>query len=689
MYKLTDQQLAEKIKQDKTKSKRGLSAQYKAVNEDFAFYAGDKAYYTGQMVSDGQKKMVVFNRIKPFVNGVLGFMIQLRRKPEYQAKDLDSQKQQLRSLILNTSSDYFREIGNASVAETQQDKDMLICGYGCIDTAVSDVTNPKGNILWERVHPLETGWDPLARATNLLDATYVWREKKFTREDAKVLFDLTDEDLQADDGRMSQPIYNPYGGTANAIQYEIDESNDNIVIITYYQCTHYEKYFRINNPIYTITDPEKANQVFQALSFIKQNMIDNTKQEDLKEEYNKFDPKSETLLVDAKQKSVIEKTLSKMGIEIEFIDCQQKVYYTTIASGDKIIKRTRSAHQTGFTLQYKTADFDDRNNKWFGMVASLKEPARYANKAFTELLYIIASNSKGGVLYEEDAVLDASKFEQEYASTKSTIKVKRGALSGNKIQPKAQGQVSLNGYDGVLSQSLSAMPDVVGVNPEFLASSTNQQVSGVLEAQRIKQVTMTLAPLIDSVTMYQKENARLVVTYIKILTENNPDRIVPFSKNSGYQGSFQLKESDISLEFDVFIGESPETPTQREEQQKIMIDLATNQQQYGINIWPVAVKYLNIKQSDTQEIIKIMQPQQQAPDPMEEEGKMLLLEAQKAAIAKDIAEAKLKTVDADVRSAQKFEVQAKTMKTHSEAQQKDLENRELATRPPESVQIVI
>ena len=61
------------------------------------------------------------------------------------------------------------------------------------------------------------------------------------------------------------------------------------------------------------------------------------------------------------------------------------------------------------------------------MVASLKEPARYANKALTEMLYVIASNSKGGVMYEEDAVEDPAKFEQQWATTKAAISVNPGA----------------------------------------------------------------------------------------------------------------------------------------------------------------------------------------------------------------------------------------------------------------------
>lgn len=682
LAKMPDDKLAQRISEDKLKSKRGLSYQYKTVKEDFAYYAGDRTYYAGELSYGAIRKMVVFNRVKPFVNGVLGFMIQLRRKPEYQAKDLDSTLQQARSDYLNNTSDYFRECGNASSAETLQDKDLLICGIGCIDTAISDTVDPDGNIVWERVHPLEQGYDPLAKATNILDARYVWREKKYYKQDAKVLFGLTDEDLAQYDGKMSTPVFYPYGGIVNAVQFELDSSNSDIVVITYYQCSEFEKYYRCDNPIYTETDPARVNNMAQALQFIKQNLIDTTEDDDGLDEIKQFDPKAKYFFINERIKGVIEKTFQKMEMDaIDFIESEKKVYYTVIASGTKIVKRTRSAHQDGFTLQYKTGDYDDRNNCWFGMVASLKEPARFANKAFTELLYIIASNSKGGILYEEDAVIDSQKFEQEYVSTKAAIKVKRGAVSGNKIMPKKT-DVPMTGYDGILSQSLAAMPDVVGVNPEFLASSNNGQVSGILEKQRIKQVSSTLAPIIDSVSLYQKENARLAITYIKILADNNPGRAIPYNKNSDQQGAFALLPDNMTLEYDVYIGEAPETATQREEQQQVMIDLANTMMQYGVNLWPVSAKYLNIRQSDVQQIIQIISPKPQPPDPMQQAQQQLMLEGQKAEVDRTVA-------DTQNKLAQKFKTQAETAKVFSEAQQTHLENQEIATRPPEHVNINI
>ena len=148
------------------------------------------------------------------------------------------------------------------------------------------------------------------------------------------------------------------------------------------------------------------------------------------------------------------------------------------------------------------------------MVDSLREPSKYMNKSLTEMLYVIASNSKGGVLYEKGAVRNAARFEQQYASTKSAIEVEDGALSGGKLQPKAQAALP-TGYENIYNISNQSLAEVTGINREFLGMSEAKQVSALLESQRINQVISTLAGPFDSITLYAKEHARLMLTWLK------------------------------------------------------------------------------------------------------------------------------------------------------------------------------
>jgi len=87
---LKDAALVVQFKKHMRSTQRGLSKQFQNTRTCQAFYAGDMMDYRDQVqfVSQtGQKKraMVQFNKVKPYVNAVKGFMAQNRRKPRYEA----------------------------------------------------------------------------------------------------------------------------------------------------------------------------------------------------------------------------------------------------------------------------------------------------------------------------------------------------------------------------------------------------------------------------------------------------------------------------------------------------------------------------------------------------------------------------------------------------------------------------
>ena len=70
----------------------------------------------------------------------------------------------------------------------------------------------------------------------------------------------------------------------------------------------------------------------------------------------------------------------------------------------------------------------------------MRDPQRYYNKSLTELMLIIASNSRGGIIHEAGAIDDIQSFERNWARHNARVEVAEGALSGGKIQPKATPQ---------------------------------------------------------------------------------------------------------------------------------------------------------------------------------------------------------------------------------------------------------
>jgi hypothetical protein len=693
-----NKKLLKQWKNHKSISEGALDDQYSEARNDHAFFAGDQMAYTATVADKGRKTSVVFNKVKPYIDAVAGFMVQLRRKPNYLARIQDNAQQQELSTYLNALSNYARENANLDHLETRQDREMLIAGYGAIDTNIVYDCNPDGEPKAENIDYNDIGWDPQAREPNLLDSRWVYRRKKFSLEEAKKRFsNFDEEDFKEFIGDSNESYqYNPIGGTYDKIAIGAGGKEEVLVEIYYYQYWDLETYYRCENPLFEIQDEFLVNQIAQFMEAVRVKRTEEVSYESV-EDYFEFDPFDEYLIMTPSIKSDVQTIFSRFNIDLECQAYQKKVYYTAIITGETILDKFRSLDQQGFTIKFKTGDYDHENERWFGMVAALKQPARYANKALTEMLYVIASNSKGGVMYEETAVENPAKFEQQWATTKAAIKVADGAVSGGRIAPKAVASLP-NGYENVYAISSQSMGEVTGVNKEFLGNSNNTQVSALFESQRINQVVSTLACYFDSIALYQKEHARLMITYLRVLAENSEGRLVKILTPEG-AARFEVISSDrLSEEYDVDIQEAPQTPTQKQETTQLIMSVADKLALLGQNIYPVAVQYLPIEQKDKQKLLEILTPPAPTPEEqaMQQMAQELQMQGQAAEIAKvqgDVAlkqaqtaktAAEIEKVDSEIDATD-----ADTMKTYADTEQKNLENMAMRDMSINNLDVII
>ena len=176
----TDAALISQFKKHKKASARGLAKQYENQRTNEAFYAGDFMDYKDQIQFINQagikkRALVQFNKVKPYVNAVKGFMAQNRRRAKYEARMPGGKPQQLYSMYANAMHDYILDKANADQVETQQDGDMLIGGVGAVETAMTygegmATTDPNGQIIKGKLDIMQTFWDPFAKDTGLTDA---------------------------------------------------------------------------------------------------------------------------------------------------------------------------------------------------------------------------------------------------------------------------------------------------------------------------------------------------------------------------------------------------------------------------------------------------------------------------------------------------------------------------------------
>jgi len=284
----SDKKLLKQWNKQKNISEGALDDQHTEARNDHAFHAGDVMAYTATVTDKSRRSMVVFNKVKPYIDAVTGFMVQLRRKPEYLARMMNERQQEEFSTYLNALSDYARDNANMDHLESRQDREMLITGYGAIETNVVYETNPDGEIKAENIEFDDIFWDPQAREPNLLDARWLFRRKKFNREEAKKRFPGSDEDeFEGYKGDATSFVYNPSGGLYDKIALGVGEQEEDLVEVFNYQWWELQTYYRARNPLFDIEDEFTANSLGQLMELMRSKREDESSSDDV-EDYFEF-----------------------------------------------------------------------------------------------------------------------------------------------------------------------------------------------------------------------------------------------------------------------------------------------------------------------------------------------------------------------------------------------------------------
>lgn len=566
--------------------------------------------------TSGQKKRVTvqINKIKPYVNAVKGFLAQNRRKPNYIARMQESKAQAFYSQYANKLSGYLRSNMNADQVETQQDGDMLMCGLGVVETAMTygegfASKSANGEVFMGCVDLDNFWYDGEARETNLMDSRYMGVSKKFELKEALKLFsDSKEEDFEGIDPETVGE-YQQQGdlGSYDRIKYDWHDEKEGMVNVHFYQWYDIEAFYRADNPTSSLQNPQSQMAAQMELETIAQQVWEADKD---------FDPRAQILSFNEETKVLLEAAFGEFIQPEEF---RRKVFYTAVFSGDKVFTKFKSEHQCGFSLKVKTGDYDAKNKIWTGMVNSMMEPQKYYNKALTELMFVIAANSKGGVIVEEDAVDDIEEFEDQYARTDAVCVVRSGAIAGSKIKDK-RSPFQPTGYEQIIQIADVSIADVSGIDRTFLGSSENGRETATLQRQRIRQIVSTLACYVDSITLFCKEHARLMMDLMRVYAENNRGETFPVDGEDGAKQFIEIHDAQLAGDYYIDIEESPVTPEERQEMaDKLTLmgdklaavgDIPTAKACYA-----TAAKYMALDQEDLQAITKILMPDGEQIDP--------------------------------------------------------------------------
>lgn len=559
------------------------------------------------MLRKQRRPPVAYNLIEPVVNVVAGLEVTNRQEVKYLPRELgDSKKNE----ILTGAAEWLRDECNAEDEESEAFVDMIICGEGWTETRLDYEYDQDGMILIERVDPLEILPDPTSQKKNYKDAQYVIRERMVSPDWLKATWpDKADElevmtsgdsDPQFDGESHHNVIGDQYAKGRNAVS---GKNKAKLIKLTEYQYKDRVPYYRVQDPT-TGAIQELAPEQFEMLS-------------------RNAEAVGMPPLKSVKQTKRIHRRAYKVG---------------TILLEDDVCPDPNS-----FTYHALTAKRDRNKSCWYGLVRPMRDPQRWANKFFSQSMFILNTNAKGGVVVEDDAVDKMEKFEESWAQPDRVTVVKAGTLAAGKIQPKSPPPFPPQ-LAQMMEFSISSIYRVSGVSPEMLGSVGREQAA-VLEYQRKQAGVTILATLFDALRKYRKEQGKsllyLIQTYI---ADGRLVRIV------GEQGQeyVPLTREEGTAQYDVIIDESPSSPNQKEKTWAILQSLLPMMLQAGIQPPRELMEYLPLPQS----LIDSMKSPDPAAVQAQEQAKQLDTQAKLADVQKTSAEAERAKADADLKRAE-------------------------------------
>jgi hypothetical protein len=503
----------------------------KEAKEDFQFRDGHQwSDEDKQILADQGRPHITFNRTGVLVDAVVGAELGNRREVRFIPRETGDS---LPNEILTSAAEWFRDQCDAEDEESEAFKDTVTTGMGWTETRLDRTNNPAGDPKIEKLDAFEMVWDCNAVKANLIDSKRRWRVRKVDTAEAEKMFpDFDVEEL-------------------NAAWADGDNADG--------EPTSTDPDKRYTNPLERPETPKKvtivACQYLEETTYYKTAML----------QPGMMQP----TVVDLDETKF--KIAEKAGVVLQSAKMKREQVMQCILGQKVIVKPTPT--QTGtFTWNCITGLKDADKGIFYGIVRRAKDPQRWANKWLSQILHILNSQAKGGIVMERGADDDTREFEDSWARTERISFVEKGTLSnpnGPKIQPKPMAQFPA-GFDRLLQYADEMIVKATGINMELLGMREVNQ-PGVLEYQRKQSGMGILATFFDSLKRYRKLQGRGMLKLIQdYLSDGRKVRIVGQDRA---QYVPLTKEAVASIEYDIIVDDAPTSPNEKEKTFQLMSQL--------------------------------------------------------------------------------------------------------------------
>ncbi|SSZ40889.1 Uncharacterised protein [Bartonella grahamii] len=488
------------------------------AREDFGFYNGDQWNEEDLSALKKQRRPVMtFNRIAPLVNAVVGSERNNKREVQFIPRQVGKA---LPSELLTGAAEWFRDMAHAEYADSDAFQDAVICGMGWTDTRLDYENSLDGEPVITRLDPLKMVWDSAAVQPNLTDAQRLWYVDRKPLEVAKQMFPKSHwTELSADwarDGSSHEGVHH------NDLDYYSDEGSIDVEngrrMVTLVECRWFES-----------------------------------------ERYYKAPDLSTGELRDYSEEEF--KQLQCMMPNIQGAAFNKKVVRRAFL-GRKLLESPDQPMVPAGQLGWEciTGYFDKIERQFYGVVRPTKDPQRWANKYFSQVMYILNSQSKGGLIVEEGAFKDIRQAMQDWSRADALLVAEDGALAQGKIQPKPVAEFP-QGFFQLFNEAKEAINQVTGLSPEFIGTREVTQ-AGILEAQRRQSSLNLLACLFDGLRLYRKRQGKIILYLIQNYLSDG--RLVRISGEENAQYIPLTREEVTSVEYDIVVDDAPTSPNEKE-----------------------------------------------------------------------------------------------------------------------------
>lgn len=499
------------------------------ARRDFAAYSGEAGQWLKEELDalEGLRHPMTINRIQPLIDAAVGHEINSRSDITYKPRSIG---RTAKNEVLTQGVEHFRDEADAFPEETAAMRSAYICGVGCVEHTMQYDEDPEGRLCVEDRDILQMGWDWRARRPNLTDASRVWLVKEMPLSEARTMF--PDAEIGDLDARWWTGHPRPENSDGAYIDL-IDDEHDSGVYdapaglssstsVTLIQVEWRRKEVRIS-----LIDPDGGPDVE-----IEEGLFNTFRQ----------------------------RYFSAVGEDLPHVRRRKYVYYKTFV-GRRVLGHNESPCQTGFSFKFMTGYRDADKGVYYGLTRNLLGPQTWLNRMLTQLLHIINTNAKGGVMVESGAVDDHGEFEDNWAASDSVTWLEDGAISGGKVQAKPGPNIPTV-ITELITVADSLIYKVSGLSPELLGMS-EAKVSGVLEHQRRHSSMAVLAAFFDARRLYLKQVGELMLEFVQRQYISSR-ALVRISGPEGEVAVPLIYAEAEGARFDVMIDESPDSPTAKE-----------------------------------------------------------------------------------------------------------------------------